>query len=97
MKNNNLAEWRIPVINRIIRAEFLNSFLVFTLIDRNSDRAQEVGFWDASNCSWSFVAVYKNDADKMREQTRRMMMIIIKRYPARISRLQNELKQTLAA
>ncbi len=93
--NTHLSEWRLPIINRIIRAEFLRTMLVFTLIDRNSDRADEIGYWDAANRSWYFVGVYKNDADIMRKRARRLMNIIMRRYPSRITRLQTELVKSI--
>lgn len=85
------SEWRLPVINRIIRAEFLNTMLVFTLIDRNSDRADEIGYWDADGRSWFFVARYKTHEEYLRRRNHRIMHIIMRRYSSRITRLQTEL------
>lgn len=93
--NTHLSEWRLPVVNRIIRAEFLRDLLVFTMIDRNSDRAEEIGYWDATDRTWHFVAIYRNDADDMRRRARRLMCIIMRRYATRVTRLQTELVNTV--
>lgn len=88
---NNLNEWRIPIINRYIRAEMIDKMLIFSVVDRNSDRVDVVGYWDASDRNWYFIGVFKHDADKLRERARRIMIMIMRRYPARVTRLQNEL------
>lgn len=79
-------EWRLPIINRIVKAEFLYDMLVFTIIDRNKDEGVEVGWWE--NGEWFIVS---NASDRHCETFRRLMVIIMKRYAARISRLQKYL------
>ncbi len=82
-KNKNISEWRIPFVNKIVRAEIRRSFqVVFTLVDYNSGSQQCLGFWEAGK--WEYFRYYNEEkANRMR----RLMFIIGRRYKARVNRI----------
>lgn len=88
--NTQLTEWRIPFINKIVHIEYIRAAMVVFLLDKNSGKDQELGFWE--NGEWCFCEVEDNNKTN---QIRRMLIVIMKRYHKKITFLQKLVNHSL--
>lgn len=85
--NKRFMEWKLPIMHLTVKAEYYMGMLVFTLIDRKTDQNMELGWWEKGE--W-YIMTNGNEMHCIKCQ--RMMIMIMKRYAARITRLQKNIQ-----